>query len=79
MNILDTIKSFEYDKNRSAIFGIKSAIIWGHSKDSNSSFPMLYISKPKGISQSDFEILLDSLEIEIKHRPDEHQATSKQD
>lgn len=66
MNILKAIRSFEYDKNRKAIFGIKSAIVWGHSKDTNGSFPMLYISKPKNISQADFELLLDKLDIEIR-------------
>lgn len=64
-NILSTIKSFEYDKNRSNVFGIKSAIIWGHSNKSNSIFPILYISKPKHITQEDFEVLLDSLNIEL--------------
>jgi len=67
-NILKKIRSFEYDKNRKAIFGIKSAIVWGHSKNTNGIFPMLYISKPKKISQADFELLLDSLEIELKHK-----------
>lgn len=66
MTILEGIRSFEYDKNRNKMFGIKSAIIWGHSKDSNSSFPMLYISKPKGVSQEDFELLLDKLDISIR-------------
>ena len=64
-NILDTIKSIEFDKNRSNIFGIKSGILWGHSNKSNSSSPLLYISKPKSISQEDFEKLLDCLEINI--------------
>lgn len=65
MNILDTIRSFEFDKNRRRIFGIKSGIIWGHSNKTNSSFPMLYISKPKNISQEDFELLLDKIDISI--------------
>jgi len=63
--ILDQIKSFEYDKNRNSVFGIKSAIIWGHSNRVNGIFPMLYISKPKHISQEDYELLLDNLEIGI--------------
>ena len=63
--ILDKIKSFEFDKNRRKIFGIKSAIIWGHSKDTNGIFPMLYISKPKHVSQEDYELLLENLEIDI--------------
>lgn len=66
MDILKKIRSFEYDKNRKTIFGIKSAIVWGHSKDTNGSFPMLYISKPKNISQADFELLLDKLDIGIR-------------
>lgn len=65
MNILDSIRSFEFDKNRKFVFGIKSGIVWGHSNKSNSSFPMLYISKPKNISQEDFELLLDKIQIEI--------------
>ncbi len=64
--ILDQIKSFEYDKNKNKLFGIKSAIIWGHSNRTNGIFPMLYISKPKHISQEDYELLLDNLEISIK-------------
>lgn len=68
MNILESIRSYEYDKNKTKVFGIKSAIIWGHSKSSNSSFPMLYISKPKNISQEDFDLLLDSIDITIKEK-----------
>ena len=66
MNILETIRSFEFDKNRKSIFGIKSGILWGHSNKSNGSFPMLYISKPKHISQEDFELLLDKIDISIR-------------
>lgn len=63
--ILNEIKSFEFDKNRNKLFGIKSGIIWGHSRTTNGMFPMLYISKPKHISQEDFELLLDSIQIEF--------------
>ncbi len=66
MSIIDEIKSFEYDKNRKQQFGIKSAIIWGMSKNTNGQFPLLYISKPKGISQKDYELLLDKLDISIR-------------
>lgn len=65
MNILDTIRSFEYDKNKNKVFGIKSAIVWGHSNKTNSSFPLFYISKPKGISQEDFDAVLDAIEINL--------------
>lgn len=30
MSIFNKIKSFEFDKNKKNVFGIKSAIIWGH-------------------------------------------------
>ena len=63
MNIFDKIRAFEYDENRTKIFRIKSGIVWGHSKDTNGSFPLLYITKPKNISQEDFELLLSKLDI----------------
>ena len=66
MNILDKISSFEYDKNRTNIFGIKSGIVWGNSKSTNGQFPLLYISKPKNISKEDFDVLLDKINIEIR-------------
>jgi len=59
--IIDDIKSFSFDANRKEMFGIKSGIVWGN-KDS-STFPMLYISKPKWVSQDDYEILLESIDI----------------
>ena len=65
MNILDKIRSIEFDRNRNKVFGIKSGILWGHSKDTNGCFPLLYISKPKSISQEDFELLLDKITINV--------------
>lgn len=64
MSILNKLKSIEFDKNRTKIFGIKSGILWGNF-DNNSSSPLLYISKPKHISQEDFEILLDKIKITL--------------
>jgi hypothetical protein len=66
MTILDTIKSFEFDPNRKKLFGIKSGIVWGYSNQSNSVAPLLYISKPKHISQEDFDLLLSNIEITIR-------------
>ena len=65
MSILDKIRSFEFDRNRTKIFGIKSAIVWAHSKEKSFMFPLLYISKPKNISQEDYEAVLDKLQISI--------------
>ena len=63
MSIFDKFKSFSFDRNKSRLFGIKSGIIWGYFKDKNSVSPILYISKPKHISQEEFDELLDSIEI----------------
>lgn len=65
MNIFESIRSFSFDKNEKHVFGIKSGIVWGHSKTTNSSSPLLYISKPKSISQEQFEELLDSIDIQF--------------
>lgn len=67
--ILDNIKSITYDKNKTHSMGIKSAIIWGNIKDTNEFLPLLYISKPKNISQEDYELLLDRLIIDISKHP----------
>ncbi len=64
--ITERLTSFEYDKNRNKIFGIKSGIVWGKFSNPFSTSPILYISKPKHISQEDFELLLDKIEIIIK-------------
>jgi hypothetical protein len=65
-NILERIRSFEFDKNKNKILGIKSAIVWGNSSETNSTFPLFYISKPKSVSQEDFELLLDKIDITIR-------------
>lgn len=64
--ILDNVRAIEFDRNKNHIFGLKSGIVWGFSSKSNSSFHLLYISKPKSVSQADFELLLENLIIEIK-------------
>ena len=71
MNILDDIRAIEFDKNKKQMFGIKSAILWGFSKSSNSCSPLLYISKPRHISDEDYHYLLDCLEIGMKYKTNE--------
>ena len=66
MSILDRIRSIEFDRNRKKVLGIKSAVLWAHSKDNNGSYPLLYISKPKHISQEDYDFMLDRLDINIR-------------
>ncbi len=65
MSILDTVRSIEFGQNRKNIFGIKSGIIWGYSNKTNSCSPLLYISKPKYVSNENFYLLLSKLKIEI--------------
>ena len=67
--ILDNVKSIEFDKNLNHIFGIKSGILWAHSKDGSGTFPLLYISKPKNISREDFEALLERISITVYRDP----------
>jgi hypothetical protein len=66
MAITDNIRTIEFDRNRRKTFRIKSGIIWGHSNKTNSSYPLLYISKPRGVSKEDFEYLLDHLDISLR-------------
>lgn len=66
MSILDKIRSIEFDRNRTKVFGIKSGILWAHSNETNGTYPLLYISKPKHISQEDFELILDKLDINVR-------------
>jgi len=66
MSIFNKIKSFEFDRNRQHLFGIKSGIVWGNGEKGTS--PILYISKPKHISQEDFEELLNSIDIQFIKR-----------
>lgn len=63
-NILHGIKAFELDKKPN-VFGLKSAVIWGHSSKSNSMYPLLYLRKPKGISQEEYTQLLDAIQIKF--------------
>lgn len=63
-NILQRIRSFEFDKNKNHLFGIKSAIVWG--REDNITFPLLYIQKPRTMSREDFELILDHLDINIR-------------
>lgn len=55
----------ELDKNKNKIFGIRSAILWGFIED-NVSCPIIYLRKPKYMSDEEFESILDRLEIKIK-------------
>ena len=65
MSRFDNLRSLEFDRNRKQIFGVKSGIVWGHSNKTNGMYPILYISKPKNISQEDYEKLLDCIEIQF--------------
>lgn len=65
MAITDNIRSIEFDRNENHIFGIKSAILWGH-REKGLTAPLLYISKPKHISQEDFEYLINHIDIGLR-------------
>lgn len=63
MSIFDKIRSVEVDKNKNKIFGIKSAIIWAHSNQTNSTYPLLYLRKPKNITDEEYKELIDSINV----------------
>ena len=65
MSIFDKLKSFEFDRNKNRNFGRKCGIIWGNSKEGNFMFPLLYISKPKHVSEEEYKELLDSIDIQF--------------
>ena len=67
MSVFDSLRSFEFDRNKNHLFGLKSAVIWGHSK-LQGSYPILYISKPKNITQTEYEELLDCIDIQFKSK-----------
>lgn len=67
MSILKELQSFEFDRNKSKVFGIKSAIIWGHHKNGG-SYPLLYITKPKHVTQEEYEEILDGLNIQLTYK-----------
>ena len=65
MSKLGKITSIEFDQNKTRVFGIKSAILWAH-EGSGSSYPLLYISKPKHVSQEDYDRVISKLDINVK-------------
>lgn len=65
MSIFEQLRAFSVDTNEKKIHGIKSGIVWGHAKNTNSIYPLLYISKPKHISEEHYRELLDAIEIEF--------------
>ena len=64
-SILSKLCDAEFDTNRDKIFGIKSGILWGNYGNGKVA-PLLYISKPRHLSQEDYEILLESMMIVFK-------------
>ena len=65
--LFESIKAIEFDKNRDKKFGLKSAILWAHSKNTNGIYPLVYISKPKGLSQEEFDEVIDHLHLDIRY------------
>lgn len=59
--ISDKFKRFTLDSNPNHIFGIKSAIIWGENE--GSATPLLYLRKPKSVSQEDYDDMVKRIKI----------------
>jgi hypothetical protein len=62
-SIIERIEAIEFDKNKNKIFGIKSAILWAYS--GNGAFPLLYLSKPRHLSQEDYHEIISRVKINI--------------
>lgn len=63
---IDDIGAIEYDRNKNKVFGIKSAILWGHK--GSTATPLMYFRKPKNMAQKDFDDILDRMYIRIFER-----------
>jgi len=70
--IFDDIKSFSVSLPANNAFNIKSGIVWGHSNKTNGVYPIIYLTRPKGIPKEDFAMLMESIKIEfIKNTKEE--------
>jgi len=67
MSIFDKLKSFSLCRNENKEYR-KSAIVYGNLKNTNSSYAILYITKPKNISEEEYRELIDALEINFVKR-----------
>jgi hypothetical protein len=63
-NFVKKIDKISLDKNESHAFGIKSAILWGTSGTTTS--PLLYLLKPKNISEEEYNEIVDRLIVHLK-------------
>lgn len=62
-DIFDGLKYIEFDSNRNKQYGIKSAIVWGNYGQSIK--PLVYVSKPRFMTEHDFERLLKRMDVNI--------------
>ena len=58
------MSQYEFDSNKDHIFGIKSAILWKYGEKGLS--PVLYLRKPKHVSQEEYDELIQNMQIYIK-------------
>jgi hypothetical protein len=60
--MIEELKSFSVTREVGK-FGRKSGIVWGNKV--NSTSPIMYLSKPKWVSDEDFAELLNCIQIEF--------------
>ena len=61
-------KQFEkyvFDKNRDSSFNLKSAIMWEFDYETKMYHPLFYVSKPREVSEEDFNRTLDMIDIHV--------------
>jgi len=65
--IFDEISGIEIDPNLQHKYGLVSGIVWGNSIKVNGTYPIMYLTKPKHVSQHDYEAMLDSIKITFEY------------
>ncbi len=59
-------KSKESREHNKKIFRTSNGILWADQNGRNQYYPILYLKKPKYLSEEEFQKLLDKLEITFK-------------
>ena len=62
-SIFDNIRGFELYKNEDKNFNIKSAIIFGIDKKGDCAGSLLYLTKPKHITEEQYKELISRIKI----------------
>lgn len=68
MGIFDKVDQFSMNrdlKDNFRVYRRKSAIVFGQKDESNIAYPIMYLSRPRWISEEDFQELVNSIQIQF--------------